>query len=1254
MAVDHAIHFGLLLEEFFIREKSNVPEDKAFFPYRESFYGILGMDNQIPLEKFSNKKSILECELPIYSHILEKLSALNSKSKLLALYIAQISLGKLKNIPKGLEILRKLESRSNSSSLPMKSSIQYINELLEKVYNEDGMGSEARLGLAHYFKYYDIANSVKTLMLTETNKQIEFWEEVKKRDLDVKKTYDKVEKIDALFMKIRKECETNLHNFRKNCTSPMLLYAVYLNNVRQMHYEGIQVLRSFQSIMFAQNANNELEAASGNVAVVIVSLDKAKAGTILNASGSIHNIFNLKKTDLIGKKFGYLFPSSIAKIYQQSIQQYSKAPEYKLDYKQQTYGKTSNDEIFELEAHFQLYPCVNKELTLMVMLKKLDDPAPILIANNDGNIVDYSKTLEAQFQKESLNIKVFQSLQNILPRFEDVNLAINIVYSQVPPQVQSVRSTGVKDTKTWFNFDNTAADFEDSSRLTGFTGRSLLHGFGFTPDKSKKGTQISGMMPFDKAEFLCEEYLEGKKVVLNTGSLFQRKDRLRAHVTIKPFRAEAEEEEIFKVVRISNLKKDVSSFFESSDDNGIVTFGDVFPAENEKVKVEAVTPLRVPKTKKAIGSSFFAVGEKKSEELIGSESEDSAHEVQKRLEDLQQFQHQDDRSSVMNSSHLESRTVRTLRDIGSRKKLQRSLSSLQIVLYVVIAIVLILSYVKFDLSKSSIQEIERGVNIINFSTLRLQNVINVWMWSLTYMTGVTAPEAMRNLTITMGKLNDSSTQLKKEMVMVKNNDFLNRAFEKDIKFWQLAVEGDNNVMEIDTFTATDILMAKYLAIQKTQVFYQVYTMPDMALIFNNTANDYIISSNNFITATNGILDDIISYDITLLNVLLSIEIVALAALTFIFIAMIYIIRKSYQRLCRALIRTQEVFVLQRINQLNKVKVLLEDDIERKAFIQDGFDLFIEERNSNKTNDIKVQNAAANQPNVQISSMTKYLIRITIICLFFIPIFAGLFIGTLIKSIDIFNSLASVTDELSILSDGSLQSNLMMSTLVFTSVFGTIPTMTVMNKAPREQINENLVNFNNINEKLIETFLSSKEREIDPYLVEILKNDVCKHLSAGGTKELCEYATNNQKLGLLSINTDYFNGLRNMIAETSTGITLGEVVVRYASVLTRLTGEMSAMIDIYPIMMEHIVANFKVTVKNSQSNEKDWIITIFITVLIYTIFLYLKPLKDFQKVDVGRRKILKIIPVSVIHENKALKFYLMQDFKAEVEDIKNKL
>ncbi|RYE41558.1 MAG: hypothetical protein EOP48_23880, partial [Sphingobacteriales bacterium] len=219
---DHAIHFGVLINDFIVREKNNLSEDQSFLPNRESYYGALAAKGNIEFEKFGERKTISECETQIYLHVVSSLHLVldqNPDAKVLALYKVHLYLTRGDNIPRVFEILRRLEMSNKLSNLAIKSSMVYINNLVQKMY-EDDISAQSRLGLADYFKYYDMTNAIKASMLTETNRQIEFWEDVQKRDLDAKEMYDRAGEIDALFVKIRRECELNLNSFRKNFRSP--------------------------------------------------------------------------------------------------------------------------------------------------------------------------------------------------------------------------------------------------------------------------------------------------------------------------------------------------------------------------------------------------------------------------------------------------------------------------------------------------------------------------------------------------------------------------------------------------------------------------------------------------------------------------------------------------------------------------------------------------------------------------------------------------------------------------------------------------------------------------------------------------------------------------------------------------------------------------------------------------------------------------------------------------------------------------
>ncbi|RZK11863.1 MAG: hypothetical protein EOO43_19040, partial [Flavobacterium sp.] len=140
---NYILHFGVLIEDFLISEQNSLKRDETFLPDRETYYGVLSMkgNNSIEFEKLRSKKLTHECESQIYLLIADQIGlAMTQKmknSKLLALYLAQIYVKKIDNIPKALEIMRRLENTNALSSvnLPMRSSIEYINASLKRAYN---------------------------------------------------------------------------------------------------------------------------------------------------------------------------------------------------------------------------------------------------------------------------------------------------------------------------------------------------------------------------------------------------------------------------------------------------------------------------------------------------------------------------------------------------------------------------------------------------------------------------------------------------------------------------------------------------------------------------------------------------------------------------------------------------------------------------------------------------------------------------------------------------------------------------------------------------------------------------------------------------------------------------------------------------------------------------------------------------------------------------------------------------------------
>ena len=54
------------------------------------------------------------------------------------------------------------------------------------------------------------------------------------------------------------------------------------------------------------------------------------------------------------------------------------------------------------------------------------------------------------------------------------------------------------------------------------------------------------------------------------------------------------------------------------------------------------------------------------------------------------------------------------------------------------------------------------------------------------------------------------------------------------------------------------------------------------------------------------------------------------------------------------------------------------------------------------------------------------------------------------------------------------------------------------------------------------------------------------------------------------------------------------------------------------------------------------------------FVHFVPVKLLKRADIGRRKILKVIPDGIFRESKALRYYIINDFKSDAGQLKDLL
>ena len=236
------------------------------------------------------------------------------------------------------------------------------------------------------------------------------------------------EAIDQLYVKIQASFRRHDEELRVSFPLLTLMKAVYLNSVRTQPLQGEKVLSNFKAFRSHLDKKSTFDIHSKDTGVVIISLERYKPSKITYASGSIENMFNYKRTHLVGCKFENLFPVFIAKHYQNILQQYVKSPDHKFDYKTETIGATVDGHLFELEVQICQYSLTSQGISMIALLKRKSEFLSLLIANHNGDIVSVSERLKNRLVEQKVSVGSIVSVQSISRELGTINQAFNLIH----------------------------------------------------------------------------------------------------------------------------------------------------------------------------------------------------------------------------------------------------------------------------------------------------------------------------------------------------------------------------------------------------------------------------------------------------------------------------------------------------------------------------------------------------------------------------------------------------------------------------------------------------------------------------------------------------------------------------------------------------------------------------------------------------------------------------------------------------------
>jgi len=599
------------------------------------------------------------------------------------------------------------------------------------------------------------------------------------------------------------------------------------------------------------------------------------------------------------------------------------------------------------------------------------------------------------------------------------------------------------------------------------------------------------------------------------------------------------------------------------------------------------------------------------------------------------------------------KTLKRVFSSGSTFPLARNAG---IVSGILILAMVVLSVVFYIFSMNAIDTHQADTAIINGVNSRLDEAVATWQL-ITRMHLSTVGLGNDNIDDIADAISaqalemlQTNNELDIQLSMSLNKQRLKDVYERNINLWEPCSGVTTNDGLLNTFQATPILYNRFFVIQDYPMSCIANASEDLIYAINNTGNDYLLASENLVGIARTVVEESLNTNIWNLEGILIGEGVTLGALCIFLFATIYLINQAYKKLFRALLKIEENYISFRVKQLKRIQKALDGDLEGKDFgvevdgTEDDFPLFGAKDQGKKG--AKRQGFTRRSDQFVVRSLLIYIIKYIIVACLFIVLPAGLFAASLIQSVNNFVSLDIIDDQLSVTSKLQYQLDLLTSNLYLDMMFRNETDIFIRNQETETQLPINLELVNSLHDQMIYMFFDDGDDLSDPIVRQLLTNTICSFLidPTPAVAADCLNATDGGALGLIALELRYITYSSNYITlylSDPTFDNADRIVEPYAVNVRPVLETLQAA---YQFLGDHLLANSKAKVDDFRSNQKVYFIATLVTTVLAGFVTYFYAIRKFKYLDMGRGKILKMLPYNMITENKALDFYLKREFK----------
>jgi hypothetical protein len=223
---------------------------------------------------------------------------------------------------------------------------------------------------------------------------------------------------------------------------------------------------------------------------------------------------------------------------------------------------------------------------------------------------------------------------------------------------------------------------------------------------------------------------------------------------------------------------------------------------------------------------------------------------------------------------------------------------------------------------------------------------------------------------------------------------------------------------------------------------------------------------------------------------------------------------------------------------------------------------------------------------------------------------------------------------------------------FGIIFTNYTNFFIRNKPSEDELAKNIAALGEANTLLLDAFTNSDGIIDDPVVADFLRGDVCSYIVTSLYYANCTQNTKGGAYGLLGLNPMYYqmldlvriwNGYTNPTLAQGTAIT-----TVFATIVNNLHLN---LYDIYDALTNHLLELFMKTAVEKKADTLNMFYVNLAAILVAMLLIRVIVLTRLEKLDLGIRRILRIIPYKIIEENKVMSCYLAIAFQNELKVLK---